>query len=113
MGFLCIRPFMGGLLTDERADRSQLPPEDRCLDENWDPAYQRLEVLKAAFGSGVQSWTQFAIRFALCHPIVASLIVSLNTPQQVDGVLDAADGDYPDRSVFDRALEVYRAQSGG
>ena len=108
-GFLCIRPFMGGLLTDARVDRSQLPAGDRGLDEEWDSAYERMERLQDAFGSGIGSWTDFAIKFGLSHAIVTSLIVGLNTPAQVDGVLGAADGDYLDRSVFAEALEIFRS----
>ena len=109
-GFFCIRPFMAGLLTDRRVDRSRLPEDDRFLDENWDAAYDRLETLQSALGEEVTSWTAFAVKFALCHPIVASLIVGLNTPEQVDGVLDAADGNYPDLKVFEKALEIFRVQ---
>lgn len=107
-GFFCIRPFMGGLLTDSRVDRNRLPEGDRFWDKRWDPAYERLDVLKSSLGDRVTSWTQFAVKFALCHPIVTSLIVGLNTPEQVDGVLDAADGNYPDRQVFEKALEIFQ-----
>ncbi|MCZ6680677.1 MAG: aldo/keto reductase [Candidatus Poribacteria bacterium] len=109
-GFFCIRPFMAGLLTDRRVDRRRLPADDRFGDERWDAAYDRLGTLQSALGEDVTSWTAFAIKFALCHPIVTSLIVGLNTPAQVDGVLDAADGNYPDLKVFDKALEIFRAQ---
>jgi aryl-alcohol dehydrogenase-like predicted oxidoreductase len=107
-GFFCIRPFMGGLLTDRRIDRSQLPEGDRFGAETWDAAYERLGILKSALGDGVTSWTAFAIRFALIHPIVTSLIVGLNSPEQVDGVLDVANGDYPDRELFEKALDIFR-----
>jgi aryl-alcohol dehydrogenase-like predicted oxidoreductase len=110
-GFFCIRPFMGGLLTDRRANRSQLPADDRFQDASWDNAYQRLEMLQTALGAEVSSWTDFAIKFGLCHPIVTSLIVGLNSVAQVDGVLDAADGNYPDRSVFEKALEIFRGST--
>lgn len=106
-GFFCIRPFMGGLLTTPRADREQLPAGDRLLDEKWQPAYARLALLQEALGD-TESLTAFAIKFALIHPIVTSLIVGLNSPEQVDEILDAADGNYPDRQVFDRALAVFR-----
>ncbi len=99
---------MGGLLTDRRADRGQLPADDRYQDASWDDAYQRLEMLQAALDAEIPSWTDFAIKFGLCHPIVTSLIVGLNSVEQVDGVLDAADGIYPDRSVFETALEISR-----
>ena len=107
-GFFCIRPFMGGLLTDRRIDRDQLPSTDRMRASSWDPAYERLTLLKAAFGETVDSWTSFAIKFVLCHPVVTSLIVGLNTPEQVDQVFDAADGNYPDHRIFDTALEIFR-----
>ncbi len=106
-GFFCIRPFMGGLLTDRRASRSQLPKGDRMFTDNWDHAYERLEMLKAAFAGEKESWTEFAIKFALIHPIVSSVIVGLNTPEQVDEVLDAADGNYPDQKIFQKALEIF------
>ena len=107
-GFLCIRPFMAGLLTDRRADRKVLPPEDRNQDDQWDEAYGRLELIQAAIGDQVASWTSLAIRFALIHPVVTSLIVGLNSVEQVDQVLDAADGIYPDRGVFYAAREIFR-----
>ncbi len=107
-GFLCIRPFMGGLLTDRRAVRSQLPEGDRCLEEKWDAAYERMALLQNELDLEITSWTSFAIKFSLIHPLVTSLIVGLNTPEQVDEILDAADGNYPNRAIFDQALEIYR-----
>ena len=110
-GFFCIRPFMGGLLTDRRIDRSQLPADDRFQETNWDGAYARLDQLKAALSDTVTSWTEFAIKFGLCHPIVTSLIVGLNSIEQVDGVLDAANGNYPDRAVFEKARQIFKSTS--
>jgi aryl-alcohol dehydrogenase-like predicted oxidoreductase len=108
-GFFCIRPFMGGLLTDRRAARGQLPEGDRFRAESCNAAYERMALLQETLGVETASWTSFAIQFSLIHPIVTSLIVGLNTPEQVDQILDAADGNYPDRAVFDRALEIFRA----
>ena len=107
-GFFCIRPFMSGLLTDKRVNRSQLKENDRCIDPVWDAAYDRLELLKSQLGVEINSWTEFAIKFSLCHPLVTSLIVGLNTEEQVDGVLDVVDGNYPDLNVFEKALSIYR-----
>lgn len=109
LGFVGIRPFMAGLLTDRRADRSSLPLDDRMADAQWDAAYQRLALLERRVGP-VDSWTSFAVQFALAHPVVSSLVVGLNTPAQVDEVIDAADGDLPDRSVFGEVLAVFREQ---
>ncbi len=109
-GFFCIRPFMGGILTDRRVNRSQLPVDDRFYKDRWDAAYERLEALRTALGSEIGSWTDFAIKFSLCHPTVTSLIVGLNSVDQVDGVLDAANGKYPDQAVFEKALRIFQQQ---
>ena len=109
-GFFCIRPFMGGLLTDHRASRSQLPADDRFQDDRWNTSYKRLEKLQTALGDVIGSWTDFAIKFSLCHPTVTSLIVGLNSVDQVDGVIDAANGEYPDRAVFEKALEIFQQE---
>ena len=107
-GFFCIRPFMSGLLTDKRVNRNQLDKDDRFNDPLWDASYDRLALLNSELGIEINSWSDFAIKFGLCHPIVTSLIVGLNTEEQVDGVLEAADGNYPDKTVFDSALRIYR-----
>ena len=103
-GFLCIRPFLAGLLTDERADRYALPSGDRMRDPSWDGAYRRLAILREHLAPG--SITAFAIQFALAHPIVASLIVGLNTVAQVDQVIDAAAEPAP-LSTFEQALAIF------
>ena len=104
-GVLCIRPFMAGLLTDRRADRAALPEDDR-----WDAAYARLEQVRTVFGQGARSWTAFAIQFALAHPIVSSLIVGLNTPEQVDQVIDAAESSQLHMGDFEQAYELYQRE---
>ena len=103
-GFLCIRPFLAGLLTDRRADRDALPAGDRMRDPSWDAAYRRLATLRERLGPA--SVTAFAIQFALAHPIVASLIVGLNTVEQVDEVIDAA-ATPAARSAFEDALAIF------
>ena len=103
-GFLCIRPFLAGLLTDRRADRHTLPADDRMRAPEWDDAYARLAVLRQRLAPA--SMTRFAIRFALAHPLVSSLIVGLNTVAQVDEVIDAAT-EPADRNVFDQALAIF------
>ena len=109
-GFFCIRPFMGGLLTDRRANRETLAEDDRYQDAKWDAAYARLNLLQSELGIDIPSWTEFAIKFSLCHPIVTSLIVGLNSVEQVDGVLNAADGEYPDGALFDKVLQIFQRE---
>ena len=56
---------------------------------SWDSTYDRLEVLRERLAP--ESMTRFALRFALAHPVVSSLIIGLNTVAQVDQVIDAAE----------------------
>ena len=107
-GFFCIRPFMAGLLTDQRADRSRLEAGDRLADASNDAAYERLALLESSLNLQVESWTAFAVKFALIHPLVTSLIVGLNTSEQVDQVIDAANGQYPDRDLWNKSLDLFR-----
>ena len=105
-GFLCIRPFLAGVLTDRRANRDALPEDDRMREAGWDAAYARLELIQDRFD--VDSLTAFAVRFALAHPVVTSLIVGLNTEAQVDEVIDAAERAPADRELFDRGQALFR-----
>ena len=89
-GFFCIRPYLAGLLTNQRCDRSRLSEQDRFVEERWLPAYERLDLVETAFAQPVESWTRFAIQYGLIHPLVSSLIVGLNSAAQVDQVVDAA-----------------------
>lgn len=106
-GFLCIRPLLAGLLTDQRGNRASLPDGDRMRAPGWDRAYERLALLRQELAPA--ALTRFAIRFALAHPVVTSLIVGLNTVAQVDQVLDAA-AEPLDRNSFEQALAIFRQQ---
>ena len=75
-GFVCIRPFRAGLLIDRRAGSPQLQEDDRNQDGQWDEAYDRFELVKTTFGNEVESWSTFAMKFALIHPVVTSLLIA-------------------------------------
>lgn len=108
-GFIAIRPFLAGLLVDKRADRERLADDDPMRETKWDSAYRRMALLEEASGGEIESWTEFAIKFALCHPVVTSLVVGLNTVEQVDQVVDAADGNYPGMKTFEKGLDLFSA----
>lgn len=121
MGFIGIRPLMGGLLTDARIDRSALPPGDRMLDPSWDRAYDQLAEVRAIVepeigrGRTAPSWTSFALKFSLVDPIIASTVVSINTPEQLLEVLAAVEGPRPDPALLPRLHEItarFRAEHG-
>ena len=109
MGFLCIRPLYQGILTDRRANRNSLQAGDRFADPRYDDDFARRAKIVDAFGDAIgESMTNFAIRFALAAPVVASVIVGLNTPEQVDGIVAAVEGDFPPFEIVNRARELWQ-----
>jgi len=102
MGYVPMRPFYQGLLSDGRVDRAALPAGDRMRGPEWDALYARLDRIRAELGDEVDSWSAFAIRFALADPLFASVIASMNTVEQVRAVVAAADGDSPDPALIAR-----------
>ena len=110
MGFIGIRPFMGGLLTDRRVHREALPADDPMRDPRWDRAYDQLAEAAPliAEAKGDASWTAFALRFSLADPIIASTVVSINSPAQLQEVLDAVEAEPPDRELVTRLDAITR-----
>jgi aryl-alcohol dehydrogenase-like predicted oxidoreductase len=106
MGLFSMRPFREGVLTDKRADRRRLPPDDPHLASSSDGAYRRFEALQRELGGEVSSWSRLAVKFSLAHPVICSVILSMNTVAQVESVLAAADGDYPDPAFVDRVHAI-------
>ncbi len=107
LGFLAIRPLFEGILTDERAAPR---PGDRFADPQYASALVKRRKIAETFREEIgDSMTTFALRFALAEPVVASLIVGLNRPEQVVGVVKALEGPSPSRSVIRRAQELWRA----
>jgi len=113
MGFVAIRPLYQGILTDERADQASLKPHDRFADEKYASDFAKRQKIAEAFRDQIgDSMTSFAIRFALAAPVVASVVVGLNTPAQVDGILAAADGPYPSMETVKKAQALWRSGFG-
>ena len=106
MGYIGIRPFAAGLLTDRRIDREALAPEDRMKGSQWDRLYDQLEELRKELKQEPASWTRFAIQFSLAHPVIASTVVGINSPNQLHSVLEAVEEGYPDRDVLSQAHKV-------
>jgi aryl-alcohol dehydrogenase-like predicted oxidoreductase len=106
MGFFSMRPFREGVLTDKRARRDALPADDPHRGPATDTAYRRFEALQRELEGRVASWNELAVKFSLAHPLIASVIVSMNTVEQVEGVLKAADGNYPDPTFINHVHEV-------
>jgi aryl-alcohol dehydrogenase-like predicted oxidoreductase len=107
MGLLSMRPFLQGIITDKRARRADLAADDPKRAPAWDATYARFERLQAVIGREVRSWTDLAIGLALADPLVASVIVGMNSPEQVRLVLAAADGAHPDRAFVERVHRIH------
>jgi len=109
MGFLCIRPLYAGILTDGRVDQATLPPGDRLVDPKHARDFAVRAKIAETFAEEIgESMTRFAIRFALAAPVVGSVVVGLNTPEQVAGVVAAADAGYPSMDTVRRAQQLWR-----
>lgn len=116
MGFIAIRPLYQGILTTERADRESLPEGDRLAGEKFASDFalraKVAEAFREEIGGSSGSMTAFAIRFALAAPIVASVVVGINTPKQAEGVVAAAEGDLPSMEAVGKAQELWRSGFG-
>jgi len=108
MGFLSIRPLFQGILTDQR-DPKRISADDRFRDERFAADLKKRGKIVEAFGEEIgESMTDFAIRFALAEPLVASAIVGINTPAQAEGMLAAADAPPLPADIVDRAYALWR-----
>ncbi len=108
MGFLAIRPLYQGILTDER-DPDRLAEDDRFRDERFARDFEKRAKIVDAFGGEIgASMTRFAVRFTLADPLVASVIVGINTPAQAEGMLAAADEPDLSPELVDRAYALWR-----
>ena len=94
MGFIVIRPFLAGTLTDKYSSPDVAPPGHRLRDparaEHFARRAKILRELPEAVGD---SLTGFALRFTLAHPAVGTVITGMNTPQQVRQLLEAVEDD--------------------
>ncbi|APX94013.1 hypothetical protein BWR19_14320 [Halomonas sp. 1513] len=105
-GFLAIRPLLQGMLTDKRVQREGLPADDLKHRAGWDSRYALLDKIRAHIGEPDGGWTDFALKFALAHPAVTSLVVSANNERQVEAMLAACDGNYPERDLLDQVYAL-------
>ena len=110
MGFIAIRPLYQGILTDERADQKSLAAGDRFGEEQYVQDFAKRARIAEEFREEIGgSMTSFALRFALAHPLVASLVVGLNTPAQVAGVVKALEAELPSAAVVGKAQSLWRS----
>jgi len=109
MGFLCIRPLLEGVLTDQRPSQAALAEGDRLKEPGHAPSFRKRAAVAEAFAEEIGgSMTRFALRFPLRSPLVASVIVGLNTAEQVEQVAAMMDGIAPRPELVERAFALWR-----
>ena len=99
-GFLAIRPLLQGMLTDKRITRANLAEDDLKTRANWDSRYALLDRIRQTLGDPEPNWTTFALRFALAHPAVTSVVTSASDEHQLARMVEATSGDYPDAGLL-------------
>ncbi len=106
-GFLAIRPLYQGILTDQRPDQAALPDGHRLKSPENAALFERRAQVAAEFANEVDgSMTRFALRFPLFSPLVASVIVGLNTEDQVRAAAACMDGIVPRSDLVSRAVAL-------
>ena len=108
MGFIGIRPFAAGLLTDRRVERNKLPENDRMRDSQFDRFYDQLAKLRNELPQEPESWTSFALRFGLSDSRIVSTVVGINNSEQLRGVVEAVDEGPLDEKIFQKARDICR-----
>lgn len=106
MGVFSMRPYLQGLITDKRADRGKLAADDPKRHPTWDAHYDRFARVQAELGDEISCWSDAAIRFALSHPAITAVVVSLNNPDQLRSALAAIDGRTHVRALVDRVASL-------
>lgn len=109
MGFLCIRALYEGLLTDRRPTIASLPADDRLHAVQPAESYRKRDAIAAAFKDEIgDSMTRFAVRFPLFSPLVGSVILGLNTEQQVRDAVDMSKDVTARPDLIARAVELWK-----
>lgn len=113
MGFLSIRPLYQGILTDQRKSQADLADHDRFRDAKYADDFAKRAKVAEAFKAEIgESMTGFALRFALASPVVASVIVGLNSPAQTESTIAAIEKELPSPRIVPRAYEFWRGGFG-
>jgi len=113
-GFLAIRPFYEGILTDRYADPAALPADHRLAKEKYRPQFAARAALAEAFPQETaDGMTRFALRFPLAHPGCASVIVGINTVEQARMLASMTDDVTPDTDLVRRVEAFWRERVAG
>ncbi|MFW2514049.1 aldo/keto reductase [Demequina sp. SO4-13] len=94
-----LRPLTQGMTTDSRFPRQSIEPGDKRLSDRYARWYERLAAVAPLLADQDGSLTSVALRWAVTHPAVATVAVSMNNVSQVEDALAAMDAGPLDRSL--------------
>lgn len=104
--FLAIRPLYEGVLTDRFSTHADVPKEHRLAREKYANAFAKREQLASAIPEAANGMTRFAIRFPLLSANCASVIVGLNSEEQVNELCDYVEDVVPDANTVSLVREL-------
>lgn len=104
--FLAIRPLYEGVLTDRFTAHSDVPAGHRLANDKYAEAFAARERLALAIPEAASGMTRFAIRFPLLSANCASVIVGLNSEDQVNEICDYVEDVAPDADTVSRVREL-------
>lgn len=112
MNFLAIRPLFEGVLTDQRKNWQDLAIDDRLKSDKYQAAFDKRHAIATEFADEIAqeggSMTRFALRFPLYSKATASVVVGLNSPEQVTQVVNQMDAVKLRPDVVQRALKLWQ-----
>jgi len=106
-GFIAIRPLYEGVLTDRFADHSDVPSDHRLAAPKYSSAFAHRARLAEALPEAAESMTRFATRFPLMLESCASVVVGLNSEEQVAELCGHAQGVRPDPKTVAEARAIH------
>ena len=106
--FLAIRPLYEGVLTNRFAQHEDVPQGHRLAKGKYVDAFDARERLAQAIPEAASDMTRFAIRFPLMSANCASVIVGLNSEDQVHEICRQVENVVPDPDTVNRVLKLSR-----
>lgn len=105
-GFISLRPYLQGMLTDLQADRTTIDPDSKFANPGWDEAYARLSLVQKYLEADPRiGLTAQAIRFTLSFPEVTTTVVGLNTTSQIEEAVSVAEQQPLDAGTRDAIVQ--------
>lgn len=108
-GFLAIRPLFEGVLTDRYSSQEEVPKGHRLQDDKYASSFAQREAIAEAIPEAREGMTAFAIRFSLMSAHCASVIVGMNTEDQVNQICDYAQNVTPDPATVAKVRAIANA----